>query len=56
MEVGDPPVEPTQPNASCLGIPADVVHVDDGYRPEGTVGSVPVSWVADPPTGVNRTA
>ena len=51
----DPPVEATQPNASCLGIPADVVH-DDGYRPDGTVGSAPVSVVADPPTGVNCTA
>jgi hypothetical protein len=51
-----PPVEPTQPKASCFGIPPDVVHDDDGYRPDGTVGSVPDSVVDDPPTGVNTTS
>ena len=36
-------------------MPLAVVHEDDGYRPAGTAGSVPVSVVADPPTGVNTT-
>jgi hypothetical protein len=51
----EPPVEPTQPKASCFGIPLDVVHEDDGYRPAGTAGSVPDSVVRDPNTGVNAT-
>ena len=50
----EPPVEATQPKASCCGIPPDVSH-EDGYRPEATVGSVPDSVVGDPPTGVNTT-
>ncbi len=48
------PVEPTQPKASCRGIPLDVSH-EDGYRPVGTVGSAPDSVVGDPFTGVNTT-
>ena len=40
------------------GAPAeeDVVHEDDGYRPDGTVGRAPDSVTGDLPTGVNTTA
>ena len=44
------PVEPTQPNASCRGIPLAFSQLA-GYRPAGTAGSVPVRVLVAPPTG-----
>jgi hypothetical protein len=51
----EPPVEATQPKASCCGIPLEFSH-EDGYRPPVTVGSAPDSVMGDLPTGVNATA
>ncbi len=47
------PVEPTHPNASCRGMPAEVSQLD-GYSPAGTAGRLPRRVRVAPPTGVNE--
>ncbi len=49
------PVEPTNPNASCLGTPFALSQLVDGYRPAAAEGSGPVRVRVVCPTGVKTT-